>query len=108
VAKQTTKIRQSYLNAITSLANALDAKDKYTHGHSKRVTETAVAIAREMDMSRDTIDRIELAGLLHDIGKIGISEEILNKPRKAHGCGIPGGKITPRDWRAYPGTFYRR
>lgn len=80
VAKQTRKIRQSFLNAITSLANALDAKDKYTHGHSRRVTETAVAIAREMGMSRESIDRIELAGLLHDIGKIGISEEILNKP----------------------------
>jgi putative two-component system response regulator len=82
VAEQTHKIRQAFLNAITSLANALDAKDKYTHGHSKRVTGTAVAIAREMAMSQDTIDRIELAGLLHDIGKIGISEEILNKPAK--------------------------
>lgn len=82
VAKQTRKIRQSFLNAITSLANALDAKDKYTHGHSRRVTETAVAIAHEMGMSRETIERIELAGLLHDVGKIGISEEILNKPGK--------------------------
>jgi len=82
VAQQTHKIRQAFLNAITSLANALDAKDKYTHGHSQRVTETAVAIAREMAMSRDTIDRIELAGLLHDIGKIGISEQILNKPAR--------------------------
>ncbi len=82
VAEQTKKIRQAFLNAITSLANALDAKDKYTHGHSERVTETAVAVAREMAMSRDTIERIELAGLLHDIGKIGISEDILNKPGK--------------------------
>jgi len=82
VSQQTKKIRQAFLNAITSLANALDAKDKYTHGHSKRVTETAVAIARNMAMSQDTIDRIELAGLLHDIGKIGISEEILNKPAR--------------------------
>jgi putative nucleotidyltransferase with HDIG domain len=82
VAEQTHKIRQAFLNAITSLANALDAKDKYTHGHSKRVTETAVAIAREMALPQDTIDRIELAGLLHDIGKIGISEEILNKPAR--------------------------
>ena len=82
VARQTKKIRQSFLNAITSLANALDAKDKYTHGHSRRVTETAVAIAREMGMPGETIDRIELAGLLHDIGKIGISEELLNKPSR--------------------------
>ncbi len=82
VAQQTKKIRQSFLNAITSLANALDAKDKYTHGHSQRVTEVAVAIAREMAMSEETIERIELAGLLHDVGKIGLSEAVLNKPAK--------------------------
>jgi putative two-component system response regulator len=82
VSQQTKKIRQAFLNAIKSLANALDAKDKYTHGHSERVTETAVAIARTMAMPQDTIDKIELAGLLHDIGKIGISEEILNKPAR--------------------------
>jgi len=82
VAQQTKKIRQAFLNAITSLANALDAKDKYTHGHSKRVTDVAVAIAWEMAMAPDTIEKIELAGLLHDIGKIGISEAILNKPAK--------------------------
>lgn len=82
VEEQTQKIRQSFLNAITSLATALEAKDRYTHGHSKRMTDTAVAIARKMDLPEAEIKRIELAGLLHDIGKIGISEEILNKPGK--------------------------
>ncbi len=82
VAEQTNRVRQSFLNAITSLANALDAKDKYTHGHSQRVTETAVAIAMEMGMPPYAIEKIELAGLLHDIGKIGLSEAILNKPGK--------------------------
>ena len=82
VSQQTKKIRQAFLNAITSLANALDAKDKYTHGHSQRVTEVAVAIARELAMSEETIERIELAGLLHDVGKIGLSEAVLNKPAK--------------------------
>lgn len=82
VAEQTNRIRQSFLNAITSLANALDAKDKYTHGHSQRVTETAVAIAAEMGITPNAIEKIELAGLLHDIGKIGLSEAILNKPGK--------------------------
>jgi putative two-component system response regulator len=82
VTEQTRKVRQAFLNAITSLATALDAKDKYTHGHSKRMTEAAVAIAREMGMARDAIEKIELAGLLHDIGKIGLSEEILNKTGK--------------------------
>jgi putative two-component system response regulator len=82
VAEQTGKMRQAFLNAVTSLATALDAKDRYTHGHSKRMTETAVAIAREAGMVPDDIEKIELAGLLHDIGKIGLSEEILNKPGK--------------------------
>jgi putative two-component system response regulator len=80
VKEQTKKVRQSFLNSITSLAYALEAKDKYTHGHSQRVTEIAVAIAQKLGIPQDMIEKIRLAGLLHDIGKIGISESILNKP----------------------------
>ncbi len=82
VEEQTKKIRQSFLNSTTSLAYALEAKDKYTHGHSERVTEIAVAVAREMDAPKYIAEKIKLAGLLHDVGKIGISEMILNKPGK--------------------------
>ncbi len=82
VEEQTKKIRQAFLNSTTSLAYALEAKDKYTHGHSERVTEIAVAVAREMDAPKYMIEKIKLAGLLHDVGKIGISELILNKPGK--------------------------
>jgi HD-GYP domain-containing protein (c-di-GMP phosphodiesterase class II) len=82
VEEQTKKIRQSFLNSTTSLAYALEAKDKYTHGHSERVTEIAVAVAREMAKPKHMIEKIKLAGLLHDVGKIGISEMILNKPGK--------------------------
>lgn len=82
VAQQTRKIRRSFLNSITSLANALEAKDKYTHGHSQRVTKIAVAIAQELGMSAAKIEKISLAGLVHDIGKIGVRESVLNKPGK--------------------------
>ena len=82
VEEQTKKIRQSFLNSTTSLAYALEAKDKYTHGHSERVTEIAVAVAREMAAPKYMIEKVKLAGLLHDVGKIGISELILNKPGK--------------------------
>jgi len=82
IKEQTKKIRQSFLNSITSLAYALEAKDKYTHGHSERVTEIAVAIAQELALPQDTIEKIQLAGLLHDVGKIGVRESVLNKPGK--------------------------
>jgi putative nucleotidyltransferase with HDIG domain len=82
VEEQTHKVRQSFLNSITSLVYALEAKDQYTHGHSQRVTKIAVAIAKELGIPQDVIKKIELAGLLHDVGKIGVSEMILNKPGK--------------------------
>jgi cyclic di-GMP phosphodiesterase len=88
VEEQTKKIRQSFLNSTTSLAYALEAKDKYTHGHSERVTEIAVAVAREMSAPKHMIEKVKLAGLLHDVGKIGVSELILNKP----------GKLTQEEW----------
>jgi putative two-component system response regulator len=82
VEEQTKKIRQSFLNSTTSLAYALEAKDKYTHGHSERVTEIAVEVAREMAAPKYMLEKVKLAGLLHDVGKIGVSEFILNKPGK--------------------------
>jgi putative nucleotidyltransferase with HDIG domain len=82
VKEQTEKIRQSFLNSVTSLANALEAKDIYTKGHSERVTRIAVAVAKELSMPKKKIEKIRLAGLLHDIGKIGVMESVLNKPGK--------------------------
>lgn len=79
VEEQARKIRASFINAITALAYALEAKDIYTSGHSQRVTEISVAIAGELGMSQEGIDKIRLAGLVHDIGKIGIKESVLNK-----------------------------
>ncbi len=72
-------LEEIYIEVITALASAIDARDAYTHGHSNRVTEYAVAIAEEMDMPPTDIDIIRNAGILHDVGKIGIKEEILKK-----------------------------
>ncbi len=80
VAEQTNRIRASFLKAITSLAYALEAKDKYTSGHSQRVAQISVIIARELGLPQDDIERIRLAGLVHDIGKMGVKEVVLNKP----------------------------
>ena len=80
VEEQTKEIKNLYLDAIKSLVNALEAKDKYTEGHSRRVTKYAEEIARCMKLSSEKIRKIHLAGLLHDIGKIGVKESILNKP----------------------------
>jgi len=80
VEEQAGKIRTSFINAVTALAYALEAKDIYTSGHSQRVTKISVTIARELGMPQDSIDKIRLAGLVHDIGKIGIRESVLNKP----------------------------
>lgn len=75
-------LEEIYLDVITALASAIDARDSYTHGHSHRVTEYAVLIAEEMGLSPGEIDIIRNASILHDVGKIGIKEEILKKPGK--------------------------
>ncbi|MCP4649248.1 MAG: response regulator [PVC group bacterium] len=67
-------------DTIKALALALDARDHYTHGHSQEVTDYAVAIAGDMDLALEDIERIRDAGMLHDIGKIGIRDEVLLKP----------------------------
>ncbi len=80
VQQQAEKIRSSFLNAITALAYAMEAKDKYTSGHSYRVAEMSLAIAKELGMDRSRIEKVRFAGVIHDIGKIGVKESILNKP----------------------------
>ncbi len=79
LAGKNREIRELSLNAIKALVFALEAKHKYTEGHSRRVAAHAAGIAAGMGLLQDEIDRIELAGLLHDIGKIGIRDSILNK-----------------------------
>ncbi|MGA7671620.1 MAG: HD domain-containing phosphohydrolase, partial [Nitrolancea sp.] len=74
------RTRDLYLSSIRTLAATVDAKDPYTHGHSERVSAYARSIAGELDLQREDVEAIELAGLLHDIGKIGIPDSVLQKP----------------------------
>ena len=67
---------------IYALAAAVDAKDHYAHDHSQRVKEFAVALTKALDLEPADIARLSICALLHDIGKIGISDEILNKASK--------------------------
>ncbi len=73
-------MKENYIRTIKALAIAVDAKDTYTHGHSENVMNIAEEIAREMGIDEKGIGIIRDAGLLHDIGKIGIPGYILNKP----------------------------
>jgi putative two-component system response regulator len=74
------QLQQLFVAMLKTLANTLEAKDRYTHGHSERVAAHAVSIGRRLAFSDTELSQTELAGLLHDIGKIGIREEVLHKP----------------------------
>ncbi len=80
VAEQSRRLESLFLASIQSLADALEVKDQYTHGHSLRVSRYSVAIAEVIGMSAADIQQIELGGRVHDIGKIGVRETVLNKP----------------------------
>lgn len=74
------KSENARANLIKAFINTIEAKDKYTQGHSERVAAYSVQIAKEMSLSRQQIKLIQQGAVLHDIGKIGISDLILNKP----------------------------
>jgi HD-GYP domain-containing protein (c-di-GMP phosphodiesterase class II) len=71
-----------FKGVIKVVAGAVDAKDPYTQGHSQRVSEFSVAIAHELGMSREQINHVEIGGILHDVGKIGVPDAILKKDGK--------------------------
>lgn len=73
------RMRTQFINTIRALEKALQAKSPYTEGHSRRVAEKSAELARALGLPREQIRQIELGALFHDIGKIGIRDEILNK-----------------------------
>jgi putative nucleotidyltransferase with HDIG domain len=75
-------LRENLLSTLHALVSAIEAKDSYTEQHSKRVTELAIDIAEVMGRTSEEIESLRLCGALHDIGKIGIDDRILNKPGK--------------------------
>ncbi|MHB1361037.1 MAG: response regulator [Thermoleophilia bacterium] len=93
-------LRQAYLSTIRALAEAVDAKDTFTRGHSDRVSAIAVAIAEEMDIDGELVNNIRDAGYLHDIGKIGTPDAVLTKK----------GALTPDEqdtMRLHPGASHK-
>lgn len=99
LVKQEKRIEDLFLETIISLSDAVDAKDRYTSGHSKRVAEYGKRIAQKLNLSDKEQDRVYHAGLLHDVGKIRIPIDIINKP----------GKLTEEEYniiKVHPITGY--
>jgi putative nucleotidyltransferase with HDIG domain len=78
----------TYLGAVRAMTASLDARDPYTAGHSERVSTLSVAIGQELSFDPETIEILRLGALLHDVGKIGVPDEILRKP----------GRLTAREY----------
>jgi response regulator RpfG family c-di-GMP phosphodiesterase len=88
VAAQARRLEELFLASIQSLADALEVKDRYTRGHSMRVSQYATIVAQTLELEADVIRQIGLGGHVHDIGKIGVREAVLNKP----------GPLTPEEY----------
>ncbi len=100
VQEQAGRIEELYRAGIQALVDALEVKDRYTRGHSARVSQYATAIAQELGLEQAVLDQIELGGHVHDIGKIGVRETVLNKP----------SQLTPDEYRhvmTHPEVGYR-
>jgi len=82
------KLEENFLQTVISLANAMDARDSYTGDHSQRMADMASRIGLEMGLSTQDIEILHWAGILHDIGKIGVPDQILNKK----------GSLTKKEW----------
>ena len=76
------ELKTLFIGNVATMLKAIEAKNKYTEGHSSRVSELSAKIAKKLDLSVQEVEDMRLAGLLHDIGKLGIPEDILNKPGK--------------------------
>jgi putative nucleotidyltransferase with HDIG domain len=80
--------RELFIGSIRMLAAAIDEKDPYTRGHSGRVAKYSTLIAHELRLSADELDKLKIAALLHDVGKIGVDDRVLKKP----------GSLTPEEF----------
>lgn len=80
LAKAAEENRELFVGTVKALAAAIDGKDRYTRGHSERVSRVSVAIGMRMGMSEDELEKLRISALLHDVGKIAIDDSILKKP----------------------------
>ena len=88
-------LQKAYVGTVHAMARVVEARDKYTHGHSQRVADLCAKLAQKMDVPPDRAELLHLAAGLHDIGKIAVPDGVLNKP----------GKLTDEEWdsiRAHP------
>ena len=112
-------VEKLFLDVMRAIAALIDAKDGYTHRHSERVAAFAVRLARQLGWSADECSVLELSGLLHDVGKIGVSDAILNKPGKltdeeyaevrrhpGHGAAILSNIKSAKVAKLVPGVLY--
>ena len=88
-ARLMAEVERLFLDVMKAIASIIDAKDGYTHKHSERVAAFGVRLARHLGFDADSRAVVELSGLLHDVGKIGVPDAILNKP----------GKLTPEEFK---------
>jgi HD-GYP domain-containing protein (c-di-GMP phosphodiesterase class II) len=108
-----------FIDVMKAIAATIDAKDGYTHRHSERVAAFGMRIARELGWDADSRAIVELSGLLHDVGKIGVPDAILNKPGKltdseytemklhpVHGARILSNIQSPKVISLLPGVKY--
>jgi HD-GYP domain-containing protein (c-di-GMP phosphodiesterase class II) len=84
------QLEQSYLQTVLALANAVDAKDTYTADHAQRLAQMALAVGGQLGMSDHELEALRYGAILHDIGKIGVPDAVLQKP----------GKLDTTDWAA--------
>ena len=80
VGRDQNELRQLFFGAIQTLVNTLESKDSYTNGHSQSVVETAMVLGEQMKLSREDMENLCWAAMLHDVGKIAVDPNILNKP----------------------------
>ena len=85
-----TDLKTSYFSTIQAITNSIEARDPCTKGHSARVARISKVLAEELDWDKHRIDLIDWGGMLHDVGKIGVPDSILNKP----------GKLTDEEYRS--------
>ena len=100
VAERTRELEESYESTLEAMITALDFKDNETHGHSRRVVEYAVIVAQAMGVCESELTWIRRGAILHDVGKIGVSDAILRKP----------GKLDAAEWeemKRHPEMGYR-
>ena len=83
-------LERAYVGTIHSMARMVEARDSYTHGHSARVAELCVRIARRMGVTAREVETLETAASLHDVGKVAVPDAVLNKP----------GQLTAQEWEA--------